>query len=155
MFAQLLQRSVSRIAHPSQPILRVQADTTRPLMVGRTAAGFTLNVIDTPGLLDGDYVNQRALNQVARFIEGRAIHAVLYVDRLDLWRVDKTDKAVFEAMTATLGAGVWEHTMLALTHGQMPPPEGMPCARTSHATALPARQLLAACVLPRRVHVTT
>lgn len=98
------------------------------MMVGRTAAGFTLNVIDTPGLLDGDYVNQRALNQVAKYIEGKAIHAVLYVDRLDLWRVDKTDKAVFEAMTATLGAGVWEHTMLALTHGQMPPPEGMPCA---------------------------
>lgn len=123
------------------------------MMVGRTAVGFTLNIIDTPGLLDGDYVNQRALSQVAQYIEGRAIHAVLYVDRLDLWRVDKTDKAVFEAMTATLGQGIWQHTMLALTHGQMPPPEGMPCA-PPRAGASAASRLTGPCFFPPSKHET-
>ena len=52
-----------------------QADTTKPTMVGRSASGFTLNVIDTPGLLDGDYVNQRALNSIAKFVDGKPIHA--------------------------------------------------------------------------------
>lgn len=103
-----------------------QADTTKPTLIGRTAAGFTMNIIDTPGLLDGDYVNQRALNSIAKFVHGKAVHAVLYVDRLDLWRVDKADKAVFEAISATLGKDIWERTLLALTHGQMPPPEGLP-----------------------------
>ena len=99
-------------------------------MIGRRvtvgASEFTLSVIDTPGLLDGDYVNQRALNAIAKFIDGKPIHAVMYVDRLDLWRVDKADKAAFAAVSATLGASIWAHALLALTHGQMPSPDGMP-----------------------------
>ena len=51
---------------------------------------------------------------------------VLYVDRLDLWRVDKADEAAFEAVAATLGRSIWDRTLLALTHGQMPSPDGMP-----------------------------
>ena len=52
-----------------------QADSSKPVMIGRSAAGFTVHVIDTPGLLDGDYVNQRAVDSIAQFIEGKPIHA--------------------------------------------------------------------------------
>ena len=30
-----------------------QEESKRPLLAGRVAAGFTLNLLDTPGLLDG------------------------------------------------------------------------------------------------------
>lgn len=39
------------------PILSYQQETMRPQMFKRTAAGFELSVIDTPGLLEGDSVN--------------------------------------------------------------------------------------------------
>lgn len=35
-------------------------------MVSRSRAGFTLNIIDTPGLIEGGYVNDMALNNIKR-----------------------------------------------------------------------------------------
>jgi hypothetical protein len=103
-------------------------DVARPLAVGRSAAGFTLHVVDTPGLLDGDAVSAAALASVAAALAGKPVHAVLYVDRLDAWRVDGCDKAAFQALTDTFGPGLWERATLALTHGQMLPPDGSPYA---------------------------
>lgn len=37
-------------------------------MVSRTRAGFTLNIIDTPGLIEGGYINDVALDNIKRFI---------------------------------------------------------------------------------------
>ncbi|CAM9003757.1 unnamed protein product [Rhodiola kirilowii] len=45
-----------------------QAEHPRPVMVSRTRAGFTLNVIDTPGLIEGGYVNDQALEIIKRFV---------------------------------------------------------------------------------------
>lgn len=103
-------------------------DVARPLAVGRSAAGFTLHVIDTPGLLEGDAVSPAALAAVQHTLAGKPVHAVLYVDRLDAWRVDGCDKAAFQALTDTFGAAIWSHATLTLTHGQMLPPDGSPYA---------------------------
>lgn len=43
-------------------------------MVSRTLAGFTLNIIDTPGLVEGGYVNDQALEIIKRFVS--AIHCI-------------------------------------------------------------------------------
>lgn len=37
-------------------------------MVSRSRAGFTLNIIDTPGLVEGGYVNDQALEIIKRFV---------------------------------------------------------------------------------------
>jgi hypothetical protein len=118
------------------PASAFQPDTPRPMLVGRSAAGFTLHIIDTPGLLDGDAVSQRALAGIAKAIQGKPVHAVLYVDRLDAWRVDGCDKAAFEALSATFGPELWRRATIALTHGQMLPPDGAahaPFAARRHA----------------------
>jgi hypothetical protein len=110
------------------PVSSFQQDAPRPLAFGRTAAGFTLHVIDTPSLLDGDAVSGRALAMIAAALNGKPLHAVLYVDRADAWRVDGCDKLIFEALTAKFGASLWARATLALTHGQMLPPDGGPFA---------------------------
>ena len=43
-----------RVAQPSL----FQGDTDKPVVVSRQAGGFTLTVIDTPGLLDVDCLSQ-------------------------------------------------------------------------------------------------
>ena len=119
------------------PVGAFQQDAPRPLSFGRTAAGFTLHVIDTPSLLEGDAVSGRALGAIAKALAGKPVHAVLFVDRADAWRVDGCDRAIFEALTDTFGPGLWARATIALTHGQMLPPEGAPHAEfvaARHAT---------------------
>ena len=36
----------------------------RPVMVSRTMGGFTINIIDTPGLVEAGYVNHQALELI-------------------------------------------------------------------------------------------
>lgn len=38
-------------------------------MVSRSRSGFTLNIIDTPGLIEGGYVNDQVLDTIKRFAE--------------------------------------------------------------------------------------
>ena len=45
-----------------------QSEGLRPVMVSRTRAGFTLNVIDTPGLIEGGYINDMALDNIKRSV---------------------------------------------------------------------------------------
>jgi hypothetical protein len=37
-------------------------------MCSRTRAGFTLNIIDTPGIVEGGYINEQALDIIKRYI---------------------------------------------------------------------------------------
>ena len=37
-------------------------------MVSRSRAGFTLNIIDTPGLIEGGYINDMALDIIKRYV---------------------------------------------------------------------------------------
>jgi len=117
----------SMLGERAAPVAAFQnVDGGRPLVLGRSAAGFTLHVVDTPGLVDGDSVSAKALQAVAGCVTGKAVHAVLYVDRLDSWRVDALDTGVFQALTDKFGAPLWDHAALVLTHGQLAPPEGVP-----------------------------
>jgi len=105
-----------------------QPESLRPLLAGRTAAGFTLNLLDTPGLLEGDQVSARGIESLKLAMKDREVHAVVYMDRLDSWRVDNSDRAIFRALKEHFGMGFWERTVIGFSHGQLSPPNGMPYA---------------------------
>lgn len=53
----------------------------------------------------------------------RTIDVLLYVDRLDVYRVDELDRQVVQAITQTFGKEIWCKTLLVLTHAQFSPPD--------------------------------
>ncbi|KAG2682798.1 hypothetical protein I3760_10G001700 [Carya illinoinensis] len=93
-------------------------------MVSRASAGFTLNIIDTPGLIEGDFINDRTLEILKRFLLNKTIDVLLYVDRLDAYRVDNLDRQVVKAITECFGKGIWNRALVVLTHAQFSPPDG-------------------------------
>ncbi|XP_061355993.1 translocase of chloroplast 34 [Gastrolobium bilobum] len=103
-----------------------QSEGPRPVMVSRSRAGFTLNIIDTPGLIEGGYINDMALSLIKRFLLNKTIDVLLYVDRLDAYRVDNLDRLVAKAITDSFGKGIWNKAIIALTHAQFSPPDGLP-----------------------------
>ncbi|XP_073222311.1 translocase of chloroplast 34 [Cicer arietinum] len=103
-----------------------QSEGPRPVMVSRSRAGFTLNIIDTPGLIEGGYINDMALGIIKSFLLDKTIDVLLYVDRLDAYRVDNLDKLVAKAITDSFGKGIWKKAIIALTHAQFSPPDGLP-----------------------------
>ena len=98
-----------------------QPETLRPLLAARRAAGFTISLLDTPGLLEGDAVSQRGMSSVKLAMKDRKVHAVVYMDRLDSWRVDNSDRAIFKALADNFGMDIWERTVLGFSHGQLSP----------------------------------
>ncbi|XP_016695842.1 translocase of chloroplast 33, chloroplastic isoform X2 [Gossypium hirsutum] len=82
-----------------------QSEGLRPVMASRSWAGFTLNVIDTPGLVEAGYVNHQAL----QLIKG----------------VDDLDKQIIRAITNSFGKEIWRKNLLVLTHAQLCPPDGL------------------------------
>ncbi|XP_054803587.1 translocase of chloroplast 34-like [Prosopis cineraria] len=103
-----------------------QSEGPRPVMVSRSRAGFTLNIIDTPGLIEGGYINIMALDIIKSFLLNKTIDVLLYVDRLDAYRVDNLDKLVSKAITDSFGKGIWKKAIIALTHAQFSPPDELP-----------------------------
>ncbi|CAN6480593.1 unnamed protein product [Victoria cruziana] len=95
------------------------------MMCSRTRAGFTLNVIDTPGLIEGGYVNEHALEIIKRFLLNKTIDVLLYVDRLDSYRVDNLDRQVVKAITEAFGIDLWRRGLVVLTHAQLSPPDAL------------------------------
>lgn len=102
-----------------------QSETPRPVLASRARAGFTLNVIDTPGLIEGGYVNTLALQLIKRFLLNKTIDVLLYVDRLDAYRVDNLDGQVVKAITDSFGKEIWNRALVVLTHAQLSPPDGL------------------------------
>lgn len=49
---------------------------------------------------------------------------VLYVDRLDGYRVDNLDKQVIRALARSFGPNFWRIATIVLTHAQLSPPDG-------------------------------
>ena len=45
----------------------MQSEGLRPMMCSRSRAGFTLNIIDTPGLIEGGYINEQAVDIIKRY----------------------------------------------------------------------------------------
>ncbi|VFQ80507.1 unnamed protein product [Cuscuta campestris] len=102
-----------------------QAEAPRPVMISRSRAGFTLNIIDTPGLVEAGYVNDQALDLIKRFLLNKTIDVLLYVDRLDVYRVDNLDSQIVKAITNAFGKQIWRRGIVVLTHAQMSPPDGL------------------------------
>ncbi|KAG6408025.1 hypothetical protein SASPL_131027 [Salvia splendens] len=106
-----------------------QSETPRPYMVSRSRLGFTLNIIDTPGLIEGGCVNHQVLDSIKRFLGSllmtKTIDVLLYVDRLDAYRVDNLDKQIVKAITEGFGKDIWHKAMIVLTHAQLSPPDAL------------------------------
>uniref|UniRef100_A0A1D1XCK1 Translocase of chloroplast n=1 Tax=Anthurium amnicola TaxID=1678845 RepID=A0A1D1XCK1_9ARAE len=102
-----------------------QSEGLRPMMISRSRAGFTLNIIDTPGLVEGGYVNEQALEIIKRFLLNKTIDVLIYVDRLDSYRVDNLDRQVIKAITDSFGKTIWKRGLVVLTHAQLSPPDGI------------------------------
>lgn len=102
-----------------------QSEAPRPVLVSRARAGFTLNVIDTPGLIEGGYVNTLAFQHIKRFLLNKTIDVLLFVDRLDAYRVDNLDGQVVRAITDSFGKEIWNRALVVLTHAQISPPDGL------------------------------
>ncbi|KAK6920355.1 AIG1-type guanine nucleotide-binding (G) domain, partial [Dillenia turbinata] len=115
----------SLIGERAVAVSAFQSEGLRPVMVSRSRAGFTLNIIDTPGLLEGGYVNDQALEIIKRFLLNKTIDVLLYVDRLDGYRVDNLDRQVVRAITDSFGKGIWQRGVVVLSHAQLSPPDGL------------------------------
>ncbi|KMZ76157.1 Translocase of chloroplast 34 [Zostera marina] len=102
-----------------------QSEGLRPMIFPRVLAGFTLNVIDTPGLVEGGYVNEQSLDTIKRFLLDKTIDVLLYVDRFDSYRVDNLDRQIIKAITDTFGKKIWKRSVIGLTHAQLSPPDGL------------------------------
>lgn len=104
-----------------------QSETPRPVIVSRSRSGFTLNIIDTPGLVEGGYVSDQVLETIksflGRFLLNKTIDVLLYVDRLDAYRVDNLDKQIVKAIADGFGKDIWKKSMVVLTHAQLSPPD--------------------------------
>lgn len=60
-----------------------------------------------------------------RFLLNMTIDVLLYVDRLDVYRVDDLDRQVVSAITDAFGKEIWKKSALVLTHAQFSPPDGL------------------------------
>lgn len=102
-----------------------QSEASRPVMISRSRAGFTLNIVDTPGLVEGGYVNDRAIDMIKSFLLDKTIDVLLYVDRLDAYRVDTLDRQIIKAITDSFGKEIWNRAAIVLTHALLSPPDGL------------------------------
>eukprot|EP00253_Pinus_taeda_P001577 PITA_01577 len=100
-----------------------QSEAMRPLICSRSRAGFTLNLIDTPGLIEGGFVNDHALDLIKRFLINKTVDILIYVDRLDGYRVDGLDLQVTKAISKSFGQQIWRRGIVVLTHAQLSPPD--------------------------------
>jgi hypothetical protein len=114
----------------------------------RLLDGFRLRLVDTAGLEDpeaGDALNYPAMQRAAQDLRGRAVDAVLYVDRLDLYRVERLDRRALAALTDQFGRALWRRAGVVLTHGGLPaPPPGTTFESFSSRRAALLRQAVRA-----------
>ncbi|KAH9673644.1 translocase of chloroplast 34 [Citrus sinensis] len=127
----------SIIGEKAVTVSTFQSEGPRPVMVSRSRAGFTLNIVDTPGLIEGGYVNYHAIQLIKRFLLNKTIDVLLYVDRLDVYRVDNLDKQITRAITDNFGEQIWKRALIVLTHAQLSLPDGLDyevfCSKRSEA----------------------
>lgn len=127
----------SIIGEKAVAVSTFQSEGPRPVMVSRSRAGFTLNIVDTPGLIEGGYVNYHAIQLIKRFLLNKTIDVLLYVDRLDVYRVDNLDRQITRAITDNFGEQIWKRALIVLTHAQLSLPDGLDyevfCSKRSEA----------------------
>ncbi|CAI5495079.1 unnamed protein product [Closterium sp. Naga37s-1] len=92
----------------------------------RQYGGATLHVIDTPGLVDAGTVNRAALDAIMHALVGRTVDVLLYVERLDAYRVDTIDALVAQGISNAFGPQIWKRAVVVLTRAQLTPSDGRP-----------------------------
>ncbi|KAH9737222.1 translocase of chloroplast 34 [Citrus sinensis] len=107
----------SIIGEKAVTVSTFQSEGPRPVMVSRSRAGFTLNIVDTPGLIEGGYVNYHAIQLIKR--------------------VDNLDKQITRAITDNFGEQIWKRALIVLTHAQLSLPDRLDyevfCSKRSEA----------------------
>ena len=88
----------------------------------------------------------QALKSIAHFLKDKTVDVVLYLDRLDFYRVEKTDQEMMAAISDTLGPKIWRNTIIGLTHGKAIPPQNY--FTDKQGTASCAEE--ACCCIPHR-----
>lgn len=63
---------------------------------------------------------------MSSFLLNKTIDILLYVDRLDAYRVDNLEKQIIKAITDSFGKAIWNRALVVLTHAQFSPPDGLP-----------------------------
>ena len=71
------------------------------------------------------YINLTCYQLYCRFLLGKTIDVLLYVDRLDAYRMDTLDEQVIRAITNSFGKDIWRRSLVVLTHAQLSPPDGI------------------------------
>ncbi|PSC70745.1 translocase of chloroplast chloroplastic [Micractinium conductrix] len=124
-----------------------QQDTApRPTRYSRRAAGFTLHLIDTPSLLDQDNVSDAKLEAIGKAVRGQAVDAVLYLDRLDSWKLDTLDHKVLEGITRVLGPAIWDNALLGFSRAcEASAPGGVPFEQHVEQRAASLRAAISKC----------
>lgn len=91
----------------------------------RNSQGFKLKLLDSPGLLAGDAFSQEAMQLVVAAVKQQKVDVVVYVDRLDGYRITQTDQRVLRGVTQALGPDIWSQSVICLTHGNHATPDGL------------------------------
>jgi hypothetical protein len=94
----------------------------------RTVGEFTLVLIDTPGLLEGDVLSVKNLRKIKTFLKDpeHKIDVVMLCERMDMYRLEPSDWQVFQGISEHLGKDIWQNTILTFTRaGIFNPPDGL------------------------------
>eukprot|EP00877_Chromochloris_zofingiensis_P013738 jgi/Chrzof1/8618/Cz03g17170.t1_TOC120[v5.2] len=99
--------------------------TKKVEVVTGSVMGIQLTMIDTPGMhasAAGFKANIAVLRAIKAAYKQHKPDLVIYVDRFDQPSRSGGEMAVLQALTNTLGPGIWLNTIVALTHaGGLPP----------------------------------
>lgn len=111
-----------------RPVMVTRCSSRYTLNIGDAkdpVSAFTLHIIDTPGLVEAGAVNHQVLDIIKRYLLERTIDVLLYVDRLDQYRVDSLDRQIIAAITDSFGKEIWRRGIVVLTHALLNPPDGL------------------------------
>lgn len=73
------------------------------------------------------------------------VDVVLYLDRLDFYRVERTDQEIMSAITNTFGPKIWRNTIIGLSHGKAVAPRGSPQGIFQTGTVIVNNMIAAVC----------
>eukprot|EP01132_Coremiostelium_polycephalum_P007481 gene7481-9193_t len=100
------------------PVHSSESCTQDPFTYSRNVNGFKLNIIDTPGFLDsqGDLVDSNNMIKIQKYLSGKTIHCVLFVEKFTETRFDGAHQLVINQFTEKLGPQLWRNAAVVLTY---------------------------------------